>query len=65
MIYINFVAIVVCVNVCIRMYFYVLCIVCIVALLQDTIYESSGGPLPVGVVMGLAWNPLGSTLYLY
>ena len=35
---------------------------------QDTIYDSKGGALPVGIVMGLAWNPLGehtasSTLY--
>ena len=26
---------------------------------QDTIYDSKGGALPVGIVMGLAWNPLG------
>jgi ATP-dependent Lon protease len=31
---------------------------------QDTIYESSGKPLPVGVVMGLAWNPLGTIVTL-
>jgi ATP-dependent Lon protease len=28
---------------------------------QDTIYETSDGSLPVGVVMGLAWNPLGGS----
>lgn len=28
---------------------------------QDTIYESKDAPLPVGIVMGLAWNPLGGS----
>jgi hypothetical protein len=31
--------------------------------LQETIYDSQGdGPLPVGVVMGLAWDPMGWVL---
>jgi len=29
--------------------------------LQDTIYEFNDAPLPPGIVMGLAWNPLGGT----
>lgn len=29
--------------------------------LQDTIYEFNDAPLPPGVVMGLAWNPLGGS----
>lgn len=28
---------------------------------DDTIYENKGGPLPPGIVMGLAWNPLGGS----
>ena len=28
---------------------------------QDTIYDSGSEALPVGVVMGLAWNPLGGS----
>ena len=28
---------------------------------EDTIYESKNEPLPPGIVMGLAWNPLGGS----
>lgn len=28
---------------------------------QDNIYESKNAPLPVGIVMGLAWSPLGGS----
>jgi ATP-dependent Lon protease len=28
---------------------------------EDTIYDSIEGPLPPGIVMGLAWNPLGGS----
>ena len=28
---------------------------------QDTMYDDANGALPVGIVMGLAWNPLGGS----
>lgn len=32
---------------------------------QDTIYDTKDSSLPVGIVMGLAWNPLGNASMLF